>query len=145
MRARHQRMIFIGAVGLAMVAAAGLAYKAFKTNLLYYYSPSQVLAGEAPVERRFRLGGLVVEGSFERVTGTLTARFLVTDLKSEVEVEYNKTFPNLFQEGKGVVAHGTLAADGRFVADTILAKHDENYTAPEVLESLAGSEAWAEE
>jgi cytochrome c-type biogenesis protein CcmE len=141
MKARHQRMIFIGAIGLAMVAAAALAYKAFKTNLIYYYSPSQVLAGEAPVDRRFKLGGLVVEGSFERVSGTLTSHFRVTDLTSEVEVEFDRVYPSLFQEGKGVVAHGTLSDDGRFIADEILAKHDENYMAPEVAESLAGAEA----
>ena len=145
MKSRHQRMIFIGALGLAMVAAAALAYKAFNSNLLYYYSPTQVLAGEAPADRRFKLGGLVVEGSFERVSGTLTSHFRVTDLTNEIEVEFNKTYPDLFQEGQGMVAYGTLAHDGRFVADTILAKHDENYMAPEVKESLAGSEAWADE
>jgi cytochrome c-type biogenesis protein CcmE len=102
-----------------------------------------VRAGEAPAGRRFRLGGLVVEGSFERVTGTLISRFRVTDLKNEVEVEYDKVYPALFEEGQGMVAHGTLADDGRFIADNILAKHDENYMAPEVAESLAEAEAEA--
>jgi len=145
MKSRHQRMIFIGGVAVAMLAAAALAYKAFSSNLLYYYSPTQVRAGEVPADRRFRLGGLVVEGSFERVTGTLTSRFRVTDLESEVEVEYHKVYPDLFQEGQGMVAHGTLADDGRFIADTILAKHDENYMAPELAESLAEAEARAAE
>jgi cytochrome c-type biogenesis protein CcmE len=145
MKARHQRMIFIGAVGIAMLASAALAYQAFNSNLLYYYSPTQVQAGEAPADRRFRLGGLVVEGSFERVTGTLTSSFRVTDLKNEIDVEYTGVFPDLFKEGQGVVAHGTLADDGSFVADKILAKHDENYMAPEVKESLAGADARAGE
>jgi cytochrome c-type biogenesis protein CcmE len=145
MKARHQRMIFIGAVGIAMLASAALAYKAFNSNLLYYYSPTQVQAGEAPADRRFRLGGLVVEGSFERVTGTLTSSFRVTDLRNEIDVEYTGVFPDLFKEGQGVVAHGTLDQDGGFVADKILAKHDENYMAPEVAESLAGAEARAGE
>jgi cytochrome c-type biogenesis protein CcmE len=104
-----------------------------------------VQAGEAPADRRFRLGGLVVEGSFERVTGTLTSSFRVTDLKNEIDVEYTGVFPDLFKEGQGVVAHGTLADDGSFVADKILAKHDENYMAPEVKESLAGADARAGE
>ena len=137
MKARHRRMIFIGAVAAAMVASAALAYQAFQKNLLYYYSPTQVHAGEVPAERRFRLGGLVVEDSFERVSGTLTARFRVTDLNEEVAVEYSGVFPDLFKEGKGVVAHGTLDEHGRFMADRIVAKHDENYMAPEVAESLA--------
>lgn len=138
-------MIFIGAVGVAMLVAAALAYQAFKTNLLYFYPPSEVLAGDAPADRRFRLGGLVVEGSFERVTGTLTSRFRVTDLTNEIEVEYAGVYPDLFKEGQGVVAHGTLANDGTFVADRIVAKHDENYMAPEVAEALAEAEARAGE
>jgi cytochrome c-type biogenesis protein CcmE len=145
MKARQQRMIFIGAVVAAMLASAAFAYRAFKENLLYFYSPSQVLAGEAPAERRFRLGGLVVEGSLHRVPGTLTASFRVTDLEEEVEVEHTGVFPDLFKEGKGVVAHGRLQADGLFVADDILAKHDENYMSPEVADALAEAEGRAGE
>jgi cytochrome c-type biogenesis protein CcmE len=143
MKARQQRMLFIGAVVIAMAVAGGFAYRAFNENLLYFYSPTQVLAGEAPVDRRFRLGGLVEEGSVERVPGSLTMTFTVTDLEHTVPVEYSKVLPDLFAEGKGVVAHGAIGADGRFVADTVLAKHDENYMAPEVAEALAQSEGQA--
>ena len=141
MRPRQQRMLFIGAVAAAMVAAAAFAYRAFNENLLYYYSPTQIVDGEAPLDRRFRLGGIVVEGSFRQETGTLRAHFEVTDLANTVEVESNQVMPNLFQEGKGVVVHGAFDAHGLFVADDVLAKHDENYMAPEVKESLAESGA----
>lgn len=130
-------MIFIGMVSVGMLASAAFAYRAFKENLLYYYSPTQVLAGEAPVERRFRLGGLVVEDSVARAPGSLVVDFAVTDLEHSVPVQYDKILPDLFAEGKGVVVHGTMGANGMFVADSVLAKHDENYMAPEVAESLA--------
>ena len=145
MKPRHRRMIFIGVVAAAMIASAGLAYQAFQNNLLYYYSPTQVHAGEAPADRRFRIGGIVVEGSFKRVTGTLAASFRVTDLKEEIDVEYFGAFPDLFKEGQGVVAHGTLEDNGRFMADTIVAKHDENYMPPEVADSLAEAQGRAGE
>jgi cytochrome c-type biogenesis protein CcmE len=137
MKARHQRMAFIGAVVAAMAVAAGFAYRALQENMLYYYSPTQVVDGEAPLDRRFRLGGLVVEGSVDQVPGELTMFFEVTDRAHTIPVRYDRIPPNLFQEGKGVVAHGTLDTDGLFVADDVLAKHDENYMAPEVAESLA--------
>lgn len=137
MKARHQRMMFIGGIAIAMLVSAGFAYRAFNENLLYYFSPSQIVAGEAPVDRRFRLGGIVEEGSVHRLAGTLDINFVVTDLANTIPVAYDKVLPDLFAEGKGVVAHGTLNSDGLFVADEILAKHDENYMAPEVAESLA--------
>jgi cytochrome c-type biogenesis protein CcmE len=139
MKARQQRMIFIGAVAVAMLVSAGFAYRAFNENLLYYYSPSQIADGDAPVDRRFRLGGIVLEGSVDRAPGSLTMDFLVTDLAKTVPVQYTGVLPNLFQEGKGVVAHGAFGADGRFIADEVLAKHDENYMAPEVKASLANN------
>lgn len=143
MKARQQRMIFIGLVTVGMLISAAFAYRAFNSNLLYYYSPSQVVAGEAPTDRRFRLGGLIVEGSFERIPGTLTARFLITDTQHEVAVEHTGVRPDLVKEGKGVIVRGTLQSDGQFLAerDGILAKHDENYMAPEVKDSLAEAEA----
>lgn len=141
MKARQQRMIFIGVVATGMLISAGFAYRAFNENLLYYYSPTQIVAGEAPVERRFRLGGLVLEESVNRVSGSLTVNFVVTDLAEEIPVQYTGVLPDLFAEGQGVVTHGTLGSDGRFVADRVLAKHDENYMAPEVAESLAAAEA----
>lgn len=136
MKARQQRMIFIGLVVAGMLVSAGFAYRAFNENLLYYFSPTQIADGEAPVERRFRLGGMVVENSYRRAPGSLTASFVVTDLGNTIPVEYTGVLPDLFAEGKGVVAHGTLNDDGLFVADEVLAKHDENYMAPEVAESL---------
>lgn len=141
MKARQRRMLFIGAVAAGMLISAAFAYRAFNANLLYYYSPTQVAAGEAPVERRFRLGGLVVEDSVDRAPGSLTVEFQVTDLTQTVPVEYTGVLPDLFAEGQGVVAHGTMNTDGRFVADRVLAKHDENYMAPEVAESLATGSA----
>jgi cytochrome c-type biogenesis protein CcmE len=137
MKARKQRMIFIGVVLVCMLVSAGFAYRAFQENLLYYFSPTQVNAGEAPLERRFRLGGLVEEGSIQRTPGELETRFVVTDYANTVQVEYDKVFPDLFAEGKGVVVHGEMNEDGLFVAETVLAKHDENYNAPEVEETLA--------
>jgi cytochrome c-type biogenesis protein CcmE len=136
MKARQQRMIFIGIVVAGMAVSAGFAYRAFNENLLYYFSPTQIADGEAPVERRFRLGGLVLEDSFERAPGSLTAHFVVTDYDNRIPVEYTGVLPNLFAEGKGVVAHGTVNSEGLFVADEVLAKHDENYMAPEVAKSL---------
>jgi len=137
MKRRHQRMIFIGIVTAGMLVSAGFAYRAFNENLLYYYTPTQVADGEAPIERKFRLGGLVVEGSFERAEGSMTARFELTDNYRDVTVEHSKILPDLFAEGQVIVAHGTMRDDGIFVADEVLAKHDENYMPTEVAESLA--------
>jgi len=139
MKRRQQRMLFIGVVIAGMLVSAAFAYKAFNENLLYYHSPTQILAGEAPVDRRFRLGGLVVEDSVSRVPGSLTVNFVVTDTANSIPVEYTGVVPDLFAEGKGVVTHGRLQ-DGHFVADTVLAKHDENYMAPEVADSIAEAE-----
>lgn len=145
MKARKQRMLFIGAVCVGLLIAGVFAFQAFNSSLLYYHSPTQVLSGEAPVERRFRLGGLVVEDSVERTPGSLTVSFAVTDLSNTIPVEYTGVLPDLFAEGEGVVTHGRLQEDGRFIADRVLAKHDENYMAPEVAESLKqGDKGYAE-
>lgn len=136
MKARHQRMIFIGVVAAGMAASAGFAYRAFNENLLYYHSPTNIFDGEAPTDRRFRLGGMVVDGSVHRAPGSLTVDFVVTDYAHSIPVEYTGVLPDLFAEGKGVVTHGQLNPDGSFTADTVLAKHDENYMAPEVAKSL---------
>jgi cytochrome c-type biogenesis protein CcmE len=140
MKPRQRRMIFIGLVVAGMLVSAGFLVRALDENLLYYFSPSQVADGEAPLDRRFRLGGLVVEDSVKRSPGSLTVHFVVTDYVNSVPVEYSKVLPDLFAEGQGVVAHGTMNADRVFVADEVLAKHDENYMAPEVEESLAEGE-----
>ena len=109
---------------------------AFEDNLLYFYNPSQVLAGDAPSGRTFRIGGMVTEGSLKRTEGTLQVRFVVTDYQHSIPVSYEGLLPDLFREGQGVIAHGKLSASGEFVADEVLAKHDENYMPPEVAESL---------
>ena len=116
--------------------ATALAMLAFQDNLLYFYNPSQVLAGDAPSGRTFRIGGMVTEGSLKRTEGTLQVRFVVTDYQHSIPVSYEGLLPDLFREGQGVIAHGKLSASGEFVADEVLAKHDENYMPPEVAESL---------
>jgi cytochrome c-type biogenesis protein CcmE len=129
-------MLLIGLVLTGVVVSVGLALQAFQENLLYFFSPSDIVAGKAPVERSFRLGGVVVEDSFERETGSLTIKFAVTDFAHTVPVSYTGVLPDLFQEGKGVVTLGRFGADGEFVAEEVLAKHDENYMAPEVAAAL---------
>jgi cytochrome c-type biogenesis protein CcmE len=127
------------AVGLAVVGlsiAAALTLRAFKDNMMFFVSVSEVHAGEYPIDRNFRVGGLVVDGSVVRESGSLAVRFLVTDLRCEIPVIYTGVLPDLFREGQGVVAHGRMQQDV-FVADEVLAKHDENYMAPEVAESMA--------
>lgn len=118
-------------------AATALALRAFQENLLYFYSPSQVAAGEAPAGRPFRLGGLVAVNSVRRDPQSLAVSFALTDTLQSVEVVYEGVLPDLFREGQGVVANGRLLPDGRFEAAQVLAKHDENYMPPEVADSLA--------
>jgi cytochrome c-type biogenesis protein CcmE len=128
-------MMLIGLVLAGVVVSATLALRAFRENLVYFFSPTQVAAGEAP-DRAFRLGGMVVEKSVEREPGSLTVRFVLTDFAKTVPVSYTGLLPDLFREGQGIVAIGRLQGD-TFVADEVLAKHDENYMPPEVAEALA--------
>lgn len=137
MKPRQQRMLAVGLAALGIAIAAALTLRAFEDNMMFFVDISDVVAGEHPTGRTFRVGGLVVEGSIERQEGSLEMSFRVTDLKCELAVRYVGVLPDLFREGQGVVAHGSMAADGAFVADRILAKHDENYMAPEVAASLA--------
>lgn len=137
MKARQQRMLAVGLAALGLIIAAALTLTAFKDNMMFFVDVSDVVAGKYPKERNFRVGGLVVEGSIERDEGSLDLRFLVTDMRCQVPVAYTGVVPDLFSEGKGVVAHGRMGDGGVFVADEILAKHDENYLSPEVIESLA--------
>jgi cytochrome c-type biogenesis protein CcmE len=116
--------------------ASALVLNAFNSNLVFFFSPSQVAAREAPQGRNFRIGGLVEEGSLRRDPQGLTIRFVVTDLARTIPVTYTGLLPDLFQEGKGVVAQGRLGADGVFRADQVLAKHDENYMPPEAAAAL---------
>lgn len=130
-------MLTVGLVIAGVAIAVGLALQAFEENLLFFYSPTQVLAGEPPEGRKFRLGGLVATGSMEREPGDLQLRFVVTDNQNVMTVTYEGVLPDLFREGQGVIAHGRLQPDGTFRAEEVLAKHDENYMPPEVAEVLA--------
>ena len=134
MKPRHKRLAIIGGVVASVAVAAGLVLNAFQSNLVFFYSPSQVVAKEAPVGRTFRIGGMVKEGSVKR-NGT-EVQFAVTDTAQTMQVKYVGILPDLFKEGKGVVAQGQVGADGMFVAREVLAKHDENYMPPEAAEAL---------
>ena len=129
MKPRHKRIALIVG-GLATLGiAATLVLSAFQSNLVFFFTPTQIAAGEAPKERAFRVGGLVKSGSLQR--DGITAHFIVTDTAKEIPVAYTGILPDLFREGKGVVAQGKLGTDGKFVASEVLAKHDENYMPPE--------------
>ena len=123
-----------GLAGLAIAAA--LVLNAFQDNLVFFFSPSQVAAKEAPVGRNFRIGGLVENGSMKRDGDGLTVRFTVTDTANTIPVVYKGILPDLFKEGRGCVAQGHVGADGTFYADQIMAKHDENYMPPEAARAL---------
>jgi cytochrome c-type biogenesis protein CcmE len=116
--------------------ATGLALMAFQENLLYFYSPTQIKDGEAPDNRNFRIGGLVVNDSVVRNPNNLQVSFTLTDTLNSVDVFYDGILPDLFREGQGIVANGTINNDGVFIADEVLAKHDENYMPAEVAEAL---------
>lgn len=137
MKPRQQRMLGVGLAAVGIIVAAALTLNAFKENMMFFVDVSDVVDGNYPTDRNFRIGGLVVDGSVEREEGSLDMSFRVTDTRCELSVIYSGVLPDLFREGQGVVAHGRLGDDSVFVADTILAKHDENYMAPEVAESLA--------
>ncbi len=137
MKPRQQRMLAVGLAAVGIAIAVALSLRAFEENMMFFIGVSDVVAGEYPADRNFRIGGLVVDGSVQREQGSLDVAFRVTDLRCELPVTYTGVLPDLFREGQGVVAHGRLDSGGVFVADTILAKHDENYMAPEVAESLA--------
>ncbi|MDT4967118.1 MAG: cytochrome c-type biosis protein CcmE [Acidobacteriota bacterium] len=124
----------VGLAGLGIAAA--LVLNAFQNNLVFFFSPTQVVAREAPVQKTFRVGGLVQQGSLKREDDGLTVHFIVTDLTNTVPVVYSGILPDLFKEGKGVVAQGKLGGDGTFRADQVLAKHDENYMPPEAADAL---------
>jgi cytochrome c-type biogenesis protein CcmE len=136
MTPRRKRLLAVVAIVAGVGAATALAMLAFRDNLLYFYNPSQVLAGDAPRARTFRIGGMVTEGSLQRTPGSLQVRFVVTDYQHSIPVRYEGLLPDLFKEGKGVIAHGHMTESGEFAADEVLAKHDENYMPPEVAASL---------
>jgi cytochrome c-type biogenesis protein CcmE len=136
MKPRHKRFaaVAVGIVGLGIAAA--LVLNAFEKNLVFFFTPSQVAAKEAPLDRPFRLGGMVVDGSVARASDGVTVQFVVTDTVQSIPVVYKGLLPDLFREGKGVVTQGTLRPDGVFVAAEVLAKHDENYTPREAEEAV---------
>ena len=136
MKPRHRRFAWIAAGLAAIGVAIALVLSAFQSNLVFFFSPTQVAAHEAPQGRAFRIGGLVEAGSLVRETDSLTVRFRVTDTARTIPVVYTGLLPDLFKEGKGVVAQGILGPDGTFRATEVLAKHDENYMPPEAKAAL---------
>ncbi|MGR9099363.1 MAG: cytochrome c maturation protein CcmE [Gammaproteobacteria bacterium] len=133
---RRQRLLFILLMVAGVGVAAAFALKAFNENLMYFFSATEVVEGKAPKNAVFRLGGMVVEGSVKRTGKGLRVRFDLTDFSRRVTVEYTGILPDLFREGQGIVAKGRLNGKGVFIADEVLAKHDENYMPPEVADSL---------
>jgi cytochrome c-type biogenesis protein CcmE len=130
MKARHRRFAWIAAGVAVLGLAVALVLNAFQSNLVFFFTPSQVVAKEAPQGRPFRIGGLVEAGSLQRMPNSLDVKFIVTDTVQRLPVAYNGMLPDLFKEGKGVVAQGSVGADGIFRATEVLAKHDENYMPP---------------
>ena len=142
MKRKHRRLTFILTGLVRLGAAAGLVLVAFEDNLVFFYSPTDLTVKDIPEGRRFRIGGLVEEGSVTRLADGLTVSFRVTDLSKTVPVTYKGVLPDLFREGQGVVAEGYLDANGVFTAEMVLAKHDENYMPPEVADALRASGQW---
>jgi len=141
MKPRHKRFAFIGLGLVVLGIATVLILNAFQSNLVFFFTPTQVVNGEVPQGRSFRIGGMVEDGSLVRENDGLTVRFIVTDTAKRVPVTYKGILPDLFKEGKGAVAQGKLNGDGTFVASEVLAKHDENYMPPEAAEALAKAKA----
>jgi cytochrome c-type biogenesis protein CcmE len=135
-KARHRRFMWIGAGVVVLGAAAALVLNAFQSNLVFFFTPTQIAANEAPKGRAFRVGGLVEDKSLQREQDGVTVRFVVTDTAASVPVVYKGILPDLFKEGKGVVAQGQLGPDGVFHASEVLAKHDENYMPPEAADAV---------
>lgn len=141
MTSRQKRFGFIGLGLVVLGVATALVLNAFQSNLVFFFTPTQVVNGEVPKGKSFRLGGMVEDGSLKRENDGLTVRFVVTDTAKRVPVTYKGILPDLFKEGKGAVTQGQLAADGTFVASEVLAKHDENYMPPEAAAAMAKAKA----
>jgi len=133
---RRKRLYVVLAILVGVTASVSLAVMASRQNIMFYYDPSQIAAGKAPPNKRFRVGGMVVKGSVARKPGDLQVRFVLTDFAHQIPVEYTGVLPDLFREGQGIIAHGSMGANGAFVADEVLAKHDEKYMPPEVAATL---------
>ena len=134
MKPRHKRFLLIGGALAVLAIATALVLNAFQSNLVFFFTPTQVFKGEAPKNRVFRVGGMVKEASLKRMG--MSATFVVTDTAQDIAVTYTGMLPDLFKEGRGVVAQGKLDANGQFVASEVLAKHDENYMPPEAKHAL---------
>ncbi|WP_405234144.1 cytochrome c maturation protein CcmE [Lentisalinibacter salinarum] len=139
MTPRRQRMLAVGLAVTGLAIATALSLTAFRENMMFYIELDQVVAGNVPDKRTYRVGGMVKEGTIERESGSMDVEFTITDYQNSLGVRYNGVLPDLFREGQGVIAHGRLGDDGVFQADKILAKHDENYMPPEVADSLKRS------
>jgi cytochrome c-type biogenesis protein CcmE len=136
MKARHKRLAIIVTAVSGLTIASLLILNAFRSNLVYFFSPTEVLEGKAPVDRLFRLGGMVEKGSVTR--DGLKVSFVVTDNNKSLSVSYEGILPDLFRDGQGVVAQGKLSADRQFIASEVLAKHDENYMPPDAASAMKG-------
>ena len=136
MKSRHKKLSIIAVALVGLAGATTLVLNAFQSNLVFFFSPTDVYQGKAPVDRVFRIGGLVKEGSVKREPDGLTTSFVVTDTARLIPAVYTGILPDLFAEGKGVVADGKLGSDGLFTANRVLAKHDENYMPPEAAQAL---------
>lgn len=137
MKARNKRLVLVLGGVVVLGLAAALVLSAFRDNLVFFFSPSDVVAGKAPQGKSFRIGGLVEKNSVQRQADGVTVRFIVTDTAQEIPVIYKGVLPDLFRECKGVVTQGKIGADGVFMATEVLAKHDENYMAPEAADAVA--------
>jgi cytochrome c-type biogenesis protein CcmE len=136
MKARHKRLALIAGGVSVLALGTWLVLSAFQQNLVFFFSPTDVIEGRAPQGRSFRIGGMVEVGSIQRQSDGLTVGFLVTDTAKSIPVRYKGILPDLFKEGKGVVAQGKLSSDGFFLAEEVLAKHDENYMPPEAQDAV---------
>jgi cytochrome c-type biogenesis protein CcmE len=139
-KTRHRRLLLIAAGLVVLGAIAALVLNAFHSNLVFFFSPTEVAAGQAPKDRMFRVGGLVKEASIRREADGVTLTFVVTDTEKELPVRYKGILPDLFREGKGAVVQGRIGDDGVFAATEVLAKHDENYTPPEVEQAVGDAQ-----
>ncbi len=142
MKRKHRRFVFVAAGMVALGAAAALVLNSFEDSLVFFFSPSEIAEKDIADGQRFRIGGLVEEGSVRRLGDGLTVEFRVTDLSATVPVTYRGVLPDLFREGQGVIAEGFLIGGGIFKAEEVLAKHDETYMPPEVAEALKKSGKW---
>ena len=139
---KHKRLLAVFGLVAGLGVSAALVLTAFNENLVFFHSPSDVIEKQIAADKRFRIGGLVQEGSVRK--DGLATDFVVTDLRNTISVRYTGMLPDLFREGQGIVANGKLDVQGRFVATEVLAKHDENYMPPEVAEALKKSGQWHE-